>query len=192
MVSHNHPGEGRARKAATGNEKGFVATCKRFVHATRAATAVEFGLIAVPFMALLLVILQLAVVTIAQQVLQTATNQAARLIMTGQAQNSSMTASQFQAQVCANATPLFTCSNIYVNVQTFSTFSSVSMTNPLSGSTFSSSNLQYSPGGDGDIVVVQSFYQWPIITVPLGFNLANVSGNNLLLVATAAFRNEPY
>ena len=178
--------------AAHRGADAVASTCVRFIRSTRAATAVEFGMVAAPFIALLIAILQLAVVQIAQQVLQTATNQAARLIMTGQAQNEGMTSSGFQQQVCNNATPLFTCSNLYVNVQTFSSFSSVSMTNPDNNGTFNSSNLGYSPGADGDIVVVQSFYQWPVVLGPLGFNLSNMSGDNLLLVATAAFRNEPY
>jgi Flp pilus assembly protein TadG len=178
--------------AAPRSAKAIASTCDRFIRSTRAATAVEFGMVAAPFIALLIAILQLAVVQICQQVLQTATNQAARLIMTGQAQTEGLTSSQFQQQVCNDATPLFTCANLYVNVQTFSTFSSVAMTNPDSSGTFSSSGLGYTPGGDGDIVVVQSFYQLPVVLGPLGFNLSNMSGNKLLLVATAAFRNEPY
>jgi hypothetical protein len=46
-------------------------------------------------------------------------------------------------------------------------------------------------GGPGDIVVVQVYYQWPIIVPGLDM-LANISGNNRLLVATAVFENEPY
>ncbi|HTT84243.1 MAG TPA: TadE/TadG family type IV pilus assembly protein, partial [Rhizomicrobium sp.] len=82
----------------------------RFVRARQAATAVEFGLIAAPFLALLIAILQTGVVLLAQQVLQTATEQSARLIMTGQAQTSGWSASQFQQQVCNHATALFNCS----------------------------------------------------------------------------------
>jgi hypothetical protein len=36
------------------------------------------------------------------------------------------------------------------------------------------------------------FYQWPLFVTGLGFNIANLSGNKRLLVATAAFKNEPY
>jgi Flp pilus assembly protein TadG len=164
----------------------------RFARAQRAATAVEFAIISAPFVALLVAILQIALVLLAQQVLQTATEQAARLIMTGQAQNGGMSASQFQQQVCNHATALFNCSGLYVNVQTFSTFSSVSMTNPVSNGQINTDMLQYSPGGDGDIVAVQTFYQWPLVLGPLGFNLSNMNGNTLLLVGTAAFRNEPF
>jgi hypothetical protein len=42
-------------------------------------------------------------------------------------------------------------------------------------------------------VVVQLFYQWPIYVSLMNLgNLTNMSGNSRLLVATAAFRNEPY
>jgi len=99
----------------------------------------------VPFFALLLAILQLGVVMIAQEVLQTATSQAARLIMTGQAQKSGMTGAQFQANVCTDATALFNCNAIYVNVQTFSSFSGISMTNPVANGVFNSGSLQYKP-----------------------------------------------
>lgn len=168
-----------------------MAPFRRFIQTESGATAVEFALVAPPFLALLYAILQTTLVFFAQQVLQTATMQAARLIMTGQAQAGNYTASQFQQAVCANATTLFNCSGIYVNVQTFSSFSSVTMLNPVSNGTFSSSGMSYSPGGTGDIEVVQVFYQWPVWPGPLGFSLANASGNTNVLVATAAFRNEP-
>jgi hypothetical protein len=35
-------------------------------------------------------------------------------------------------------------------------------------------------------------YQWPVFLGPLGLNLANESNGNLLLMATATFKNEPY
>ncbi len=165
---------------------------RRFLSATRGATAVEFGLIAAPFIALLIAILQVGVVLVAQQVLQTATNKAARLIMTGQVQGQNMTSSQFQQQLCTDATSLFNCAGIYVNVQTFSSFSSVTLAYPVKNGKFNGSAMQWNPGGPGDIVVAQAFYQWPIVLAPLGFNVANLGGNQLLLVSTAAFRNEPY
>jgi hypothetical protein len=41
-------------------------------------------------------------------------------------------------------------------------------------------------------VVVRLFYQWPVYVSLLGFNLQNMSGGHRLLIATAAFRNEPF
>jgi hypothetical protein len=34
-------------------------------------------------------------------------------------------------------------------------------------------------------------YQWPVFGGPLGFNLANLSNGNRLIMAAAAFQNEP-
>ncbi len=178
--------------AAANLSTGLFAVPRRFLHATRAAAAVEFALIVPPFVAILLSILQLGVVMIAQEVLQTATNQAARLIMTGQAQTSNMTSAQFHSKVCTNAAGLFSCPLIYVNVQTFATFTSVNTAAPVTGGNLQTTSMKYVPGGNGDIVVVQSFYPWPVIPGPLNFNFSNLNGNKLLLVATAAFRNEPY
>jgi Flp pilus assembly protein TadG len=158
----------------------------------RGATAVEFGLVAAPFIAILIAILETCLVFVAQEVLQTATTNAARLIMTGQAQAQSLSAGQFQATVCSDAWGMFTCPNLSVNVQTFASFSNMIQLNPLQNGNFNSSNMSYSMGGPGDIEMVQVFYQWPVFLAPLGFNLSNMSGNNRLLVGTAIFRNEPY
>ena len=57
---------------------------------------------------------------------------------------------------------------------------------------FTSGNMQYNPGGACAIVVVRMFYQWPLFVTGFGFNISNLSGNKRLLVATAAFKNEPY
>jgi Flp pilus assembly protein TadG len=164
---------------------------RRFAREGKAATAVEFAMVAPAFIALLYAIMQTALVFFAQQALQTATLQAARQIMTGQAQAANMTQSQFQAAVCANAAGLFKCSGVYAAVQTFTSFPNVTMYNPISNGKFSGASMPFQPGVSGDVEVVQVFYQWPVWPGPLNFTLANASGNTDVIVATAAFRNEP-
>lgn len=115
------------------------------------------------------------------------------MIMTGQAQIAKYDKQSFkQKVVCANVSSLFDCMNgIFVDVESYSSFSTVSISDPITAGSFVD-NTQYSPGGPGDIVVVRLFYQWPIFVTALGYNLANLSGNKRLLSATAAFKNEPY
>ena len=164
-----------------------------FKRAKSGATALEFAIIAAPLFALLIAIFETGLVFVAQQYLQTATTQTARLIMTGQAQDQGLTAAQFKQDVCNNAPALFTCSGLYVNVQTFSTFAGVTTTTPLtSKKVFDPTKMNFSAGVAGDIELVQVYYQWPVFIGPLGFNLSNMSGNYNLLVGTAVFRNEPY
>jgi Flp pilus assembly protein TadG len=166
---------------------------RRFMRHEDGATAVEFGMILLPFLAMMFAIMQTALVFFAGQTLETAVADSARLIMTGQAQTSSLTAATFKNAVCARIYGMFNCaSGVYVDVRTYASFSAVSMASPLDQNGNLVNNFVYQPGGPGDIVVVRLFYQWPINISLMGLNLANMSGNNRLVVATAAFRNEPY
>jgi Flp pilus assembly protein TadG len=171
------------------------ASPRRFVRRQDGAVAVEFGLILLPFLALMFGMMETALVFFADQTLETAVADSARLIMTGQAQTQSLNATTFKNEVCKRIYGLFDCQNgIYVNVQTYSSFGSISYTPPLDNNgNLVTNNFNYQPGGPGDIVVVQLFYQWPIYVSLMNLSkLSNMSGNNRLLVATAAFRNEPY
>ncbi|MGH9485480.1 MAG: hypothetical protein ACRD1F_10520, partial [Terriglobales bacterium] len=87
---------------------------------------------------------------------------------------------------------VLSCADISVNVQTFASFNSMTMLDPLQDGDFNQAALSYDVGGPGDIVLVQVFYQMPVMDGPLGFSLSNMAGDNRLLEATAVFRNEPY
>jgi Flp pilus assembly protein TadG len=167
-----------------------LAVCvHRLIRKQDGAAAVEFGMVAAPFLALVFAIMETAIVFFSGQALETAVADASRLIMTGQAQSQGFTQAAFKNAVCAKIYGLFDCQNgVYVDVKTYSSFSNVNMTPPLDSNGNFQNNFSYQPGGPGDIVVVRLFYQWPIYVALL----QNMSGNKRLLVATAAFRNEPY
>lgn len=157
------------------------------------AVAVEFGLVAAPFLALVFAIMETAIIFFSGQALETAVADSARLILTGQAQSAGFDKDKFKAAVCQKVFGLFDCANgVYVDVKTFTSFGNVSMNSPLDANGNFVNNFTYQPGGPGDIVVVRLFYQWPVYLSLLGFTLSNMSGGKRLLVATAAFRNEPY
>ena len=79
-----------------------------------------------------------------------------------------------------------------VDVRTYSSFNSADMTKPIDANGNLQTSFQYQPGGPGDIVVVRLMYEWPVYVSLLGLNLADMAGNKRLIVATAAFRNEPF
>lgn len=164
---------------------------RRFGRSRRGSVAVEFALIAPIFFGLLFAILETGVMFFAGQYLETITQESARMIMTGQAQTGSYTQAQFKTYVCNQVVALFSCGSIYVDVQSYSSFQSVSINSQISSGSFVNT-MQYNPGGPGDIVVVRLFYQWPQIVTGLGYNVTNLNGNYRLLSATAAFKNEPY
>src|SRR6476661_10517044 len=99
---------------------------RRFVRQQDGAAAVEFGLVAVPFLGLTFAILETALVFFAGQTLETAVADSARLIMTGQAQTQSFDAAAFKNSVCSKVGGLFDCANgIYVDVKPYTSFSAI-------------------------------------------------------------------
>jgi Flp pilus assembly protein TadG len=176
-----------ASSATTNNVLG------RFRRSRSASAAVEFALVAPVFFALLFAIIETSIMFFASQVLETITQDSARQILTGQAQSASLTQTQFHDNVvCAAIPALFTCANVYVDVENYPAFTNVVINSQIDGAGNFVNNMQYSPGGPGDIVVVRTFYQWPLFVTGLGYNISNMSGNKRLLTATAAFKNEPY
>jgi hypothetical protein len=167
-------------------------TLRRFRRSRRASAAVEFALVAPVFFALLFAIIETAIVFFAGQVLETITQNSARMILTGQAQGGAYTQGMFQTYVCGQIPALFTCGNVWVDVENYPSFSNVVITSPIDASgNFVTS--KYCPGNAQAIVVVRLSYKWPLFVTGLGYNISNVPGGGArLLTATAAFRNEPF
>jgi len=180
--------------ASTASARGVL---YRFRRSRGGSAAVEFALVAPVFFALLFAIIETAIMFFAGQVLESVTQNAARTVLTGQAQTAGYSQTAFKSQVvCPTgslASMLFDCVNgVFIDVESYSAFSSVVMSSQIDGSGNFINNMQYNPGGPGDIVVVRMFYQWPLFVTGLGYNIANLAGNKRLLYGTAAFQNEPY
>jgi Flp pilus assembly protein TadG len=169
------------------------ALLRRFFRHRKATTTIEFGFLAAPFLALSFATLQTAIIFFAGQALETAAATSSRLIMTGQAQLQGLSASAFKQQVCGTMTGIVNCqTGVYVDVETYSTFADANLSSPITNGNFNTSAMGYNPGGPGDIVVVRLYYQYPVFTNLMGFNLSDVNGGYNLLAATAIFKNEPY
>ncbi|MCG6203829.1 pilus assembly protein [Rhodopseudomonas sp. HC1] len=170
-----------------------AALLQRFGRNRRGSAAIEFAMVAPIFFGLLFAIIEAAFMFFAGQVLETAVQDSARLILTGQAQSASYSQAQFKTNLCSRLTALFDCSGVYIDVRSYgSDFSTVDTSAPIDANKNFINNMQYNPGGSGQIVVVRAFYQWPLFITGLGYNTSNLAGSKRLLTATAAFRNEPY
>ena len=167
---------------------------RRFARHEEGATAIEFGIVAAPFLALMFAILETALVFFASQTLETAVADSARLIMTGQAQQGGYSQTRFKEEVCNRIKGLFDCqAGMHIDVKTYDTFGSINNDKPIGpDKKLKSPDFGYQPGGPGQIVVVRIMYEWPVFASVLNFDLADLAGSKRLLVATAAFRNEPY
>jgi Flp pilus assembly protein TadG len=170
-----------------------------FIGDSKGATAVEFALIATPFLALLAGLLQTFLLFFAQATLENVVRASARQILTGQVQTQDATlsptaaAAAFHQAVCNNAATLFTCTGLIVDVRVANNWSSANtgalvLTYDANGNV---SNTQFNPGNAGDIVVVRVIYFWPFFFGPITYNWGNQANGTRQIMATAAFQNEP-
>ncbi len=168
----------------------------------RASTAIEFGILAVPFFALIGAIIETSMVFFAGQVLDSAVQDAARQIRTGQAQGQAgYTIDSFRNEICNGLYRLFDCSKVKVKVSVLTTFSNTNTTlsQPIkTGCTITPTEdcwnvtQTYAPGVGSSIVLVEAYYKWPVIINFGGFNLQNQPDGSRLLAAVRVFRNEPF
>jgi Flp pilus assembly protein TadG len=165
----------------------------RFARDESAAPAIEFAFVALPFFALMLAIVEAAMSFFAGQVLETALRDASRIIRTGEAQNTTgFNKAAFQQRVCDRIPGLMSCAGVTVDVRSYSSFASADLTTPRSNGNFNPNGTQFSMGAAGSIVVARAFYEFPSFTNLLGSSLSNQTNGRILLVATSAFRNEPF
>ena len=126
------------------------------------ATAVEFGLVAVPFLVVVLGILELALIFFVSGTLDTATAAAAReSSMSG----SRPTTAALAERICAAMPSFGQACDSALEVR--------------------SSEV----GASGDIIVIRAVYAWPLLS-PLVGRALPVGEGNLSFIATSAFRLE--
>ncbi len=140
-------------------------------------------------------VFQVALLFLTQQGLETAAEAAARLVMTGQAQKTGLTSSQFRTAACAGLPPFLSCNNLYTDVTVVSSYSSATLSLPTF--TYDSNgnvnnSFAFNTGGKGAIVVLRVMYLMPVMNGPPGLRLSNQANGTRLLSATAVFKNEIY
>lgn len=171
----------------------------RFRRDKKGATAVEFGLVALPFFAMLFAIMETALVFWSTQVLETAVADASRRIYTGQFQsdNAAVTdpvqlAQRFKQDVCANVQALFDCNGMLnIDVRTYTSFPA-GVPRPVDGSgNFDPSSFGYQPPGPNQIVVVRAALAYPAYMAIMNPTQTLPNGRRLIM-ASATFRTEPF
>lgn len=192
----DHQGEADMMKSRTpargGKTQGKLPLLRRWRRDSRGATAIEFGIVAAPFFALMIAIIEVSLVYFANFNLENAVDQAGRLIRTGQAQQQGFSQGQFIQSICDNVSIMPGCASaLQVDVKKFENFSGITLDEPLNGDGELRDDFGFDPGNGGDVVVVRAFYEWDLIAAVPG-GLGNMANGSRLLVATTTFRNEPF
>jgi len=178
----------------------------RFRRDERGVTVIEFGILALPFFTIIAAILETSFLFFGSQILDSAVQDAARLIRTGQLQTglaANNTLEAFRTKICNGLYNMMTCANVKVKVSVVANFSSATVTYPIQTGAACTITAGvktcnwtivegYTPGAGGDVVLVQAYYKWPTLVRLPGFNLQDQVDGTRLLGAVRVFRNEPF
>lgn len=190
-----------ARNQPTAPARGTpLDAIRRFRRNRSGATSVEFAMVSVPFFGMLFAILETAFAFFANQTLETALADATRKIVTGQVQGNAAitTAAQFRDQLMCDPVnrllPVFIdCAQVQVDVRTVTSFGAAFLTKPVINGQLVTTDFKYDPGATGSIVVARAIYPQPVYVSLLGTaGTIDLNGRKRILMATAAFRNEPF
>lgn len=166
---------------------------RRWWRGEDAATAVEFALVAFPFIYLLVGIVELSLMFAAMSTLDAATNDAARLIRTGQVQQTNGDPQEmFEDLLCSKINVFLSCSGVQYEVITMNGFSDFAS---YPASFDEDGNLQssgFDPGSVDDVVLIRAAYRYPLLTPLLGAAFADGPNNTKLMVTTVVLETEPY
>lgn len=176
---------------------------RRFARDRRGATAIEFALLALPFVFAMFAVLEYGYVYLINASMDNAVAVASRLIRTGQAQTqtqtsngatspSPMTQTQFATAVCKQMSWVPNCTgSLQVSAEVQPSWTGQSSTSPTQGGVLKT-NLPFNMGADRCIVLIHSYYIWQMITPTIWGGASKVNGNGILLTSAALIVNEPY
>ena len=166
------------------------------------ATAIEFGIIVMPFLALLFAIVETALVFWSTQVLETAVSNAARTIYTGQFQQANpdpaTAGTKFREALCFDGPDkkksmvLFDCTSSAVHVDVRRFTPGTQPPAAVKNREVDPTAFGYQPTGANEIVLVRVAVELPVFVNLLGSGVTGLSNGKRLIMAAAAFRNEPF
>jgi Flp pilus assembly protein TadG len=158
------------------------------------ATAIEFAIIGSSFMLMVLAAFECGYMLFVQSVLDNAARDAARLVRTGQAQQSGTAQSTFSTLLCNEVGSIIGCGSLVYQAQVFNDWSSAQTAVNTPATRDSNGNFissGFSAGTAGQIMVVTVTYNYPFFTPWIGGAVGNGT-NSALLSSTVVFQNEPY
>ncbi|MCL4768377.1 MAG: pilus assembly protein [Hyphomicrobiaceae bacterium] len=167
----------------------------RWQRDSRGATAIEFGILALPFFMLMIGTIAVGLFFFTTFALENAVEQSSRLIRIGQVQQSGMTAAEFKQEVCSRSPGYVDCDGkMRVNVQSYSDFADIvtpSCTDS-GGNLIPPASTTYSAGSASEVVLVTVCYEWDFAGKMPFLTLGSMPNGSALIQASTTFRSEPY
>lgn len=192
--------------AARLHKKGRL---KSFAESDSGAAAVEFTMVAIPFLVLIFSIFEQGMQILGHKVLDAGVNSIARQIKTGQITAANTTESEFKTALCNDPLMfMFDCDRLSVDVQVLASFESPDAAPTNDDGSLDTTDFGFSPGGRQTINIMRAYYDWPTFLDWKAFAQMRAlpddnawgkstssrftSAGNLRIVGMAAFVTEPF
>lgn len=161
----------------------------------RGSAAIEFALVAMPFILLVVSIIEISIMFAAHSIMIGAVQDAARAVRTGQVQvisDPDEADNFFREQICSHIPiKLVDCNEIQYSVEVLDSFAAANTTPQIDDE----GNMA-DPGSDfgeeESVILINALYYHQMLTPLVGVFFADSSGNRKLLTATFVFQTEPY
>jgi len=183
-----HFGQSRLAKRLTADEAG--------------STAVEFAIVATPFLMFIFGLVGCAFYFFTVSSVEKGMDQTSRLIRTGEAVTDKMTVDQFKQDICDAAGNWIDCNKLQIFVSSYSDgWSGLNSAKPQPCVQDGAIVMNAAPGNDliaiysgaaSDVVVVTACYKWDFTTKLPFFKFGNMADGSMMLQTATAFRSEPY
>lgn len=166
---------------------------KKWGKSSDGTTAIEFSLMAIPYLFLSLGIIELSVMYASASLLEGATGSAARMIRTGQIQQTTGEDPEdlFRDAMCDYATVLINCNDMDIEVQKMASFTDFDSMAPEIDADGNIVSQGFDAGGSGDRVLIRVAYRYEMMTPFVGALLAGPD-NSRLFMSTVVLQTEPY
>lgn len=164
-----------------------------WVRKKEGTTAVEFSLLCIPYFMLTIGIIELSMMYAAATLLEGATNSAARLIRTGQIQQSGDPDPEqlFRDALCGYATTLINCNDIVIEVIPMASFDDYDSYAPQYDEDGNLESQGFDAGGSEDRMLVRTAYRYHMMNSFTGTLLLGPT-NSRLFMSTIVMQTEPY
>lgn len=197
------------------SRKGQRSMLSRLRRDREGAAALEFAILAIPFMMLIFAIFETFFAFAGEQLMANAVETMARKIRTGeitfgQGKPTDVTEAQFRQLFCAEVAILKMCSateatqpqKLYLDVRRFASFADMPREIPKVSTAdyadLDSTGFAFAPGGANSKNMLRAYYRWQIMTDLMRPYITNIRPANkpmptdFLIVQTSAFENEDY
>ena len=167
---------------------------RRLFTEKKGSTAVEFALVATPFIWMLLGLIELSLYFTSSSLLAEATNIGARQIRVGNLEGQSDPETAFRKIVCDRAAVFIPCNQIQFQVEHVNndSFANAQDMDPTFDKDGKLQGAGYQDGAQSSVMLVRLVYRYPFMTPMLGAVLSEGHDNKRLIVNTIVMKNEPY